>query len=881
MTGRLPLALVAALLVSCSGASTVHPEYSAAEGRAGGEAPDQAPPPEEAIPTGRLPEGVTPLHYTLWLEVVPSRDRFRGRVDIRTRLDAARRVIWLHGQDLNVTEVEILPEGQEPVSARYEQVDESGVAVLRLDSEVGPGEVEISITYDAPFDRQLKGLYRVDTGGDSYAFTQFEATSARLAFPCFDEPRFKTPFDVTLAVSPDHEAIANTTPADTRTVDGMKEVRFAETLPLPTYLVAMAVGPLDVVEHAPLPPNAVRTRPLPFRGVAARGRGAQLAYALEHTAPLVAYLEEYFGIEYPYDKLDIIAVPDFASGAMENAGAITFRETLLLLDATSAPEDQRRGFAYVMAHELAHQWFGDLVTCQDWSQGWLNESWATFMEAVWWEHDRSEQDAIWYRHQTMGDYLGEFNGRYRRALVSYRFRDPLDVFDRHLYQKGSCVLWTLRATLGADAFWTGVKQYLHDNAHRAVHSRDFQRALETATGENLDGFFQQWVDAPAHPALSIKLSEESGLLVCEIEQTQTGEGVPEAYRFPLVVEVLTSTGTHRVKLPIAERKRAWALPVDGRITRVRIDPGLNVLATHTWKGPMAWFVDALQDDDPVIVSRAAATLIDEGSAAALDAVRSAMEVHPFWGVRADIAGKLGARGGDDDQAALIDRLEIDGDPRVRRAAAEALGAFRNTTAADALLGVLEEEVTTWQLTGAALKALGTTRDSRAAEALREHLATPSWADTLPSRALVGLAATRDAAVLDTLVEHTQLTHGDRVRAAAAGALGSLATHVDDVKTTAVERLVDMLKEPGFRARIAAIAALGAIGDTRALGALGRMHRSAADGRTRRMAYEASLRIRRSQEDGKAMEDLQLALESLKEENADLRSRIEKLERAGT
>src|SRR5690606_8339595 len=131
---------------------------------------------------------------------------------------------------------------------------------------------------------------------------------------------------------------------------------------LPTYLVAMAVGPLDVVEHAPLPPNAVRTRPLPFRGVAARGQGARLAYALEHTGPLLAYLEQYFGTEYPYDKLDIIAVPDFASGAMENAGAITFREWLLLLDPEHAPEDQRRAFAGVMAHELAHQWFGNLVT---------------------------------------------------------------------------------------------------------------------------------------------------------------------------------------------------------------------------------------------------------------------------------------------------------------------------------------------------------------------------------------------------------------------------------------------------------------------------------------------------------------------------------------
>ncbi|MCB9693892.1 MAG: HEAT repeat domain-containing protein [Alphaproteobacteria bacterium] len=801
-------------------------------------------------------------HMDLALRIFPEEERFEGRSTIRF----APLALYAGKATFDLSEAEVV-----------EVTDEAGTALPYHHAEhklvVDAGDAR-AIVVAWRGGKPTRGLYFTGPKPAApkrqhMAWTQCQDEDGHFVFPCHDHPGRKWRWSIRIEAPAGYTTLSNGQRVASGEEGGLVWSTWEQELPMPAYLFTAVVAKLHETKAM------WRDRTVSY--FAPVGEQEGVVRAMGKTPLMIEHFSQITGFDYPWPRYDQVVVHDFIFGGMENVACTTMAD-LLLVDAKGVLEWDPD---YLVAHELAHQWFGDLVTCQDWSQGWLNESWATFMEAVWWEHDRSEQDAIWYRHQTMGDYLGEFNGRYRRALVSYRFRDPLDVFDRHLYQKGSCVLWTLRATLGADAFWTGVKQYLHDNAHRAVHSRDFQRALETATGENLDGFFQQWVDAPAHPALSIKLSEESGLLVCEIEQTQTGEGVPEAYRFPLVVEVLTSTGTHRVKLPIAERKRAWALPVDGRITRVRIDPGLNVLATHTWKGPMAWFVDALQDDDPVIVSRAAATLIDEGSAAALDAVRSAMEVHPFWGVRADIAGKLGARGGDDDQAALIDRLEIDGDPRVRRAAAEALGAFRNTTAADALLGVLEEEVTTWQLTGAALKALGTTRDSRAAEALREHLATPSWADTLPSRALVGLAATRDAAVLDTLVEHTQLTHGDRVRAAAAGALGSLATHVDDVKTTAVERLVDMLKEPGFRARIAAIAALGAIGDTRALGALGRMHRSAADGRTRRMAYEASLRIRRSQEDGKAMEDLQLALESLKEENADLRSRIEKLERAGT
>ena len=180
--------------------------------------------------------------------------------------------------------------------------------------------------YTADFDTQLKGLYRIESAGDPYAFTQFEAINARLAFPCFDEPRFKTPFDVTLTIPGEQFAGANT-PVKTAVdlPDGRQRIHYLPTPNLPTYLIAWAVGPLDVVSGQPLPPNSVRSRPVPFRGIAAKGQGPRLAYALKHTSAFVTFMEEYFGIPYPYRKLDIVAVPDFSSGAMENVGLITFR----------------------------------------------------------------------------------------------------------------------------------------------------------------------------------------------------------------------------------------------------------------------------------------------------------------------------------------------------------------------------------------------------------------------------------------------------------------------------------------------------------------------------------------------------------------------------
>ncbi|MEZ4336916.1 MAG: M1 family metallopeptidase [Sandaracinaceae bacterium] len=576
MPRRIALLCAAALLGSCGGSDTVHPEYSAAEGRASGGEATEAPPPEESIPVGRLPEGVTPTHYTLWLEVVPTRERFRGRVDITVRLDAPRRLIWMHGQDMNVTEVEVLPEGEEPVLGRFEQVDESGVAALRLDREVGPGEVEISLTYDAPFDRQLKGLYRVDTGGESYAFTQFEATSARYAFPSFDEPRFKTPFDITLAVQPDHEAVSNTTPDSTRTVQGMKEVRFTETLPLPTYLVAMAVGPLDIVEHAAIPPNSVRSRPLPFRGVAARGRGARLAYALEHTGALVASLEEYFGIEYPYDKLDIIAVPDFASGAMENAGAITFRETLLLLDEATAPEDQRRGFAYVMAHELAHQWFGNLVTMPWWNDIWLNEAFATWMgnktvEAV---HPDYHADIGMVRsiHYAMG----------QDSLVSARrIRQPIDTnhdirnaFDAITYRKGGGVLEMFERWMGEDTFRDGIREHLTRHRFGTATADDLLDALSQLAGDDVATPFNTFLEQPGVPLLEAsRRCDDTGnaLVVRQRRYFPVGSSgdASQTWQIPVCVrwgngrtvedtcELVTET---EARIDLGERCPDWVMP---------------------------------------------------------------------------------------------------------------------------------------------------------------------------------------------------------------------------------------------------------------------------------------------------------------------------------
>lgn len=498
---------------------------------------------DDAPPTGRLPADIRPTHYALSLRIVPEEARFSGEVSIDVTLTAPRHVLWLHAQDQHTLAATITPEGGASITLAVERAGEDGLVALRPVSDVPAGRATIRIAYDAPFDRTLKGLYRVDTGGLSYAFTQFEAISARFAFPCFDEPAFKTPYDVTLTVKRDQAAISNTRVIEeTDAGDGMKRLRYATSLPLPTYLLAFAVGPLDVVEAPPIPANAVRTRALPFRGVAVHGRGPELAYALEHTPRLLAELESYFGSEYPYDKLDIIAVPDFAAGAMENAGAVTFREWLLLLNPQTASEGQRRAFTGVMAHELAHMWVGDLVTMQWWDDTWLNEAFAT------WMGNRVVMQTNPEYQGSLSQVAGIEGAMGQDSLVSARrIRQPItsnhdirNAFDGITYTKGGGVLAMFERYVGPEKFRTGVRAYLEAHRFGSATADDFLAALSAAAGSDVGTPFRTFLEQPGVPLVEASVACVGTTATLTVKQSRylpvgtTGEHT-ERWQLPLCV----------------------------------------------------------------------------------------------------------------------------------------------------------------------------------------------------------------------------------------------------------------------------------------------------------------------------------------------------------
>ncbi len=320
----------------------------------------------ESAPVGRLSGDAVPESYELDLVMDPRATGFSGSVTIALRLASASPVVWLHGLGLRVDSVLArLADGRE-LAGRYEQVLESGVAVLRFEEALPAGPLSVKILYSADYDLNLAGLFKVEEQGDAYVLAKSESIQARRFLPGFDEPGMKAVFTLQLTVPKGHQVITNSPEVERLSVaNGMERVRFAPTRPMSTYLLSLAVGPFDLVQRPPLPPNAWREEPLPLRGFARRGRGADMGYILDITPGMIEAFESQLQRPYPYAKLDIVAAPQWPSGATELSAAITYREQRILVGDDPAP-GARLALVSVHAHEVAHMWFGNVVTPPWW-----------------------------------------------------------------------------------------------------------------------------------------------------------------------------------------------------------------------------------------------------------------------------------------------------------------------------------------------------------------------------------------------------------------------------------------------------------------------------------------------------------------------------------
>lgn len=461
------------------------------------------------VPTGKLPDALRAETFAIELRIDPRADTLHGVSRIAGEVTAPTSVLYVHGRDLVVERASLTPAHGDPLPLSAEQVHVSGVLKLTAARPIPAGPAKLEIEYTAPFNRQLQGAYKLVYAGESYVMTQMEPLGARLAFPGLDEPAYKRPWDITLIVPQQDQAVANTPLVEeSKLADGFKRLRFARTENLPSYLIAFAVGPWDIVEWPAIPANAVRGTPLPLRGIATKGRGKDMRYALEHSAEIVAALEAYFGIPYPFSKLDILAAPDFAAGAMENAGLITYRDSLLFANESS-PTALRRAYWSVHAHELAHQWFGDLVTMPWWDDLWLNEAFATWMATRTVNEIKPEFGSLRDKLQgTLAAMVADSLASTRRVREPiHDFTEIAAAFDGITYQKGGAVLAMFEHFIGPEPFRQGIRNYLQEHAGGNATSRDLIAAVarQSHDPEAVVAAFNSFVDQPGVPFLRLQL----------------------------------------------------------------------------------------------------------------------------------------------------------------------------------------------------------------------------------------------------------------------------------------------------------------------------------------------------------------------------------------
>lgn len=455
----------------------------------------------------RLARDVKPLEADLHLELDPQHSPdFRGEVSHRLRLARRRRSIELHCADLRVSGARVESAGGKKLRARTELHEERQTIELHFDAPLPAGEVVLQLAFRGRLRSDLRGLYAARSGQRRYALTHLEATDARRVFPCFDEPALKARFAISVTTGSGNTVISNSPAArEEQLPKGRKRVHFERTPLLSTYLLALAVGEFEASPAAHCGETEIRIWHVP-------GKGGLTAFGLEVARETLQRLERYFNLPYPYAKLDLVAAPDFEAGAMENAGAVFFRELLLLLDPETATLEEKKRIAEVICHELAHMWFGDLVTMAWWDDLWLNEAFATWM-AYRVVDDWKPEWHMWNDFQRYKSQAYALDALRQTHPVYAAVRSPEEAaenFDAITYEKGASVVRMIEGYLGAEVFRDGVRRYIRRHREGNAVADDLWRALSEASGQAVAPVAQAWIAQPGFPLL--RLSRKNGAL---------------------------------------------------------------------------------------------------------------------------------------------------------------------------------------------------------------------------------------------------------------------------------------------------------------------------------------------------------------------------------
>lgn len=786
-----------------------------------------------------------------------------------------------------------IAEVQQPFDYDGEQLS------IRLKDPTQVGDVlELAIAYGV--EKPQRGIYFIAPSSHYpnkpvQVWTQGEDEDSRFWFPCFDYPGQLTTSEIRVRVPQQYTVISNGELVSATLEGDSKTYHWLQKQVHPTYLMTLAIG--EFVELQ----DEWRGRPVTY--YVEKGRESEARLSMGKTPRMIEFFSQKYGYSYPFPKYAQVCVDDFIFGGMENTST-TLLTDRCLLDERAAIDN--RSTETLVAHELAHQWFGDLVVIKHWSHAWIKEGMASYAEVLWMNDEYDADTAAYYLLGEARSYLDEDASRYRRPIVTHIYREAIELYDSHLYEKGACVYHMIRTELGEELFWKTIATFLHDNAHKTVETIDLLRAIEKSTGRNLLFLFDQYVYRGGHPDYKVAYSwdSDSNLAKVTVTQTQTKEGstndlfdlkIPIGFGYidsaldKTTSEQPAATRCQVLTVRIHDREQSFYFPLAQKPDFVCFDVGNHYLKTVVLEYPVPELKAQLQfDPDPVSRIYAAEALAKKGGLEVIKTLSQALQNDRFWGVRAEVARSLASIQLDQALQGLLAGLK-DNDARVRRAIVESLAQRNTEDSYAALRSIVEAGDPSYYVEAAALRSLGKVASSRLSDPSQEESLLKlietvlkerqGWNEVVRSGAIGALSQLKTSeAALNLVLKYTADGVPQPLRLSALRALGTISKGQSPINLERIlARLQELSRETFFLTQVAVAVALGQMETTKAIGILQSLADQTPDGRVRRIAEESIQNVQKNAGADKAVKQLREELEQLKKDNQGLKSRLENLE----
>ena len=760
--------------------------------------------------------------------------------------------------DLNIKQV------KSARSALSHQVTDTEI-ILSFNPPIPPGqESTVTVEYSA---EPTKGLYfRTKEMGyaATHLWTQGEPIESRHWFPCFDHPVEKFTSEVTCHLPKGMVALSNgqQQPSSTDS-NGMTSFRWIQSKPHVNYLITLVAGDFEKIQdlHRNVPlqfwttPNEISKAPNSFR----------------HTKGMMEFFERELGVPYPWEKYGQVAVHDYHWGGMENTSLTTLNHRTLFDTET----ENLFSSDSLVAHELAHQWFGDLVTCKDWSHIWLNEGFATFYDWLWQGSFFGENETLYALYQAAKGILSNTNET--RGIVWRKFNEPNDMFNYLAYPKGAWVLNMLRQQLGPDMYRKCITTYLRKHQYGSVTSDDLRSVIESVSGRNLDRFFEQWVNGIGAPSLDAAYSwdEKTQLAKVTVKQTQKISEEAPLFQFPLNIRFVSKSERIDRTVQVHQKEEAFYIPLKTAPESVRVDPSLAVLAKITFKPGRPMLFQQLADNSDIVAQlRALDELAEKPDRETVAKIQSVLQSAEHYGVRIRAAEVL-------KQARTSDSLEAlcvcltQPDARVRNAVVSALGGFFEPKAQEQLTKVVASEKNPGVI-ATALRALGPYQNQGVRQLLTDALSQPSYRDRILEGALAGIRTQDDprfAQSVTAVVQERIAGLPGPIATAALETLGFLSRHEQN-RDNVRETLTRLLTSERETIRLAAISGLGLLEDARASGVLETFSNATQAKPEKAAALKALEKIRAARKGSEELKGLRDEIAELKKTEAELKKDFE-------